>query len=182
MQVCPCYGEPDRQSCKSLVMAAKNQKKKPDPLREALAASFSTPKPVEPAPPESIPTGDLPVQPQGAAGEGTEVPRPSEPAEPQAPAARPPRTEVDTQAPSLDTLPPRPPGVKKTTVSLHANEQDRVDEILDVLYRTKRHRGGFSDAVKIALRLCPLDPEAIADAWEQARAQDLRTVRHRDNS
>jgi hypothetical protein len=181
MQVCPCHEALDRQSCKSLVMAAKNQKKKPDPLREALAASFSTPKPVEPTPPD-IPSGDLPAPPPDTVGEETEVPHPRKPAEPQAPAVPPQRTEVGTRMPSQNTLPPRPPGVKKTTVSLHANEQDRVDEILDVLYRTKRHRGGFSDAVKIALRLCPLDPEAITEAWEQARAQDLRTVRHRDNS
>lgn len=164
-------------------MAAKNQKKKPDALREALAASFFTPKPVEPLPPASVPTDDFPVSPQASEGEGTEVLPPPSQAEPQAPVPPPQRTEIDTRPPNQSTLlPPRPPGVKKTTVSLHANEQDRVDEILDVLYRTKRHRGGFSDAVKIALRLCPLDPDVIAEAWEQARSQDLRTVRHRDNS
>lgn len=75
-----------------------------------------------------------------------------------------------------------PIGVKKTTVSFHASEQSQVDQILDILFRTKRHRGGFSDAIKIALRLCPLDSESIANAWEQARAQDGRVSRHRKKS
>lgn len=73
-------------------------------------------------------------------------------------------------------------GVKKTTVSFHSSEQSQVDEILDALFRTRRHRGGFSDAIKIALRLCPLDDETIAKAWDEARAQDGRVLRHRKNS
>ena len=182
MQVCPCLGGQDWQFCKSHAMAAKNQTKKPDPLREALAASFSTQKPSKPAPPASVPADDSLVPPQVSAGEGMEVPTPPKSAEPNVPVQVPRHTENENRPLNLNDLPPRPAGVKKTTVSLHSNEQDRVDEILDVLYRTKRHRGGFSDAVKIALKLCPLDPEAIAGAWEQARAQDLRTVRHRDNS
>lgn len=73
-------------------------------------------------------------------------------------------------------------GVKKTTVSFHSSEQSQVDQILDALFRTRRHRGGFSDAIKIALRLCPLDDETIAKAWDEARAQDGRVLRHRKNS
>lgn len=73
-------------------------------------------------------------------------------------------------------------GVKKTTVAFHSTDQDRVDAILDILLRLRRHRGGFSDAIKIALRLCPLDDAAIAEAWDQARAQDGRVLRHRKNS
>lgn len=73
-------------------------------------------------------------------------------------------------------------GVKKTTVSFHSSEQSQVDQILDALFRTRRHRGGFSDAIKIALRLCPLDDETIANAWDKARAQDGRVLRHRKNS
>ena len=75
-----------------------------------------------------------------------------------------------------------PGGVKKTTVSFHSSEQSQVDQILDALFRTRRHRGGFSDAIKIALRLCPLDDETIAKAWDEARAQDGRVLRHRKNS
>lgn len=73
-------------------------------------------------------------------------------------------------------------GVKKTTVSFHSSEQSQVDQILDALFRIRRHRGGFSDAIKIALRLCPLDDETIAKAWDEARAQDGRVLRHRKNS
>lgn len=73
-------------------------------------------------------------------------------------------------------------GVKKTTVSFHENEQDKIDLILDALKRSRRHRGGFSDAIKIALRLCSLDDDSIGRAWDEARAQDQRVLRHRRNS
>ena len=71
------------------------------------------------------------------------------------------------------------PGARKTTVSLFAAEHDQVDRILDLLIKARRHRGGFSDAIKIALRLCPLDVKLIGEAWEEARADDKRTVRGR---
>lgn len=77
-----------------------------------------------------------------------------------------------------DPLPPLEfDGVKKTTVSFYAAEQAQVDRILDTLLRARRHRGGFSDAIKIALRLCPIDPAQIAKAWDEARAADRRTTR-----
>jgi hypothetical protein len=68
-------------------------------------------------------------------------------------------------------------GVKKTTVSFYGADQERVDYILDTLLETRRHRGGFSDAIKIALRLCPTDPVAIAKIWDEVRAGDKRTQR-----
>jgi len=68
-------------------------------------------------------------------------------------------------------------GVKKTTVSFYATDQERVDYILDTLLETRRHRGGFSDAIKIALRLCPTDPAAISQIWDEVRAGDKRTQR-----
>ena len=68
--------------------------------------------------------------------------------------------------------------LKKTTVSFQADEQLQIDKILDLLLKVRRHRGGFSDAVKIALRLCPLDGEQIGRAWDMARAEDRRTKRH----
>ena len=68
-------------------------------------------------------------------------------------------------------------GVKKTTVSFYSKDQDRVDYILDTLRAVRRHRGGFSDAIKIALRLCPEDPAAIARAWDDVRSADRRTQR-----
>ena len=64
---------------------------------------------------------------------------------------------------------------KRTTVVFTAVEQAQIDKILGLLLKSKRHRGGFSDAVKIALRLCPLDHEKIGQAWDEARAMDRRT-------
>jgi hypothetical protein len=71
----------------------------------------------------------------------------------------------------------RPKGVVKTTVSFYSVEQDQVDAILGLLLKSRRHRGGFSDAVKIALRLCPLEESRIGKAWDAARALDQRTKR-----
>ena len=69
--------------------------------------------------------------------------------------------------------------LRKTPVSFQAVEQEQIDKILDLLLKCRRHRGGFSDAVKIALRLCPLDPAVIGKAWDEARTQDRRTARPR---
>ena len=77
--------------------------------------------------------------------------------------------------PETQTSLPDFEGVKKTTVSFYATEQAHVDEILDLLLKGRRHRGGFSDAVKIALRLCPKNSEDIGRAWDSARAEDKRT-------
>lgn len=65
--------------------------------------------------------------------------------------------------------------LKRTTVVFTQVEQAQIDKILGLLLKSKRHRGGFSDAVKIALRLCPLDQEKIGQAWDEARAMDRRT-------
>jgi hypothetical protein len=102
---------------------------------------------------------------------------PAKSSKPKGDGTRAPRT---TKAASVveDPLPPLEfDGVKKTTVSFYAAEQAQVDRILDTLLRVRRHRGGFSDAIKIALRLCPIDPAAIAKAWDEARAADRRTTR-----
>jgi hypothetical protein len=64
-------------------------------------------------------------------------------------------------------------------VSFYAAEHDQVDRILDLLIKARRHRGGFSDAIKVALRLCPLDVNLIGEAWDEARATDKRTSRGR---
>jgi hypothetical protein len=74
---------------------------------------------------------------------------------------------------------PRPKGVVKTTVSFYSVEQDQVDAILGLLLKSRRHRGGFSDAVKIALRLCPLEENRIGKAWDAARSLDQRTKRRK---
>lgn len=74
--------------------------------------------------------------------------------------------------------PPEPPAAPprlNATISLHGEEQDKAVRILEILLRSRRKGGGLSDAVKIALQLCPLDPEQIAAAWDRSRAQDGRS-------
>jgi len=147
-------------------MAAKKKPKKTDPMLGALAASFGTPKA---APSENESASAV----EGRVGDEP-IPQAEQTPEPPVQAAR-------------ISAPVSPPetmggGVKKTTVSLHPAEQDTIDLILDALHRSRRHRGGFSDAIKIALRLCTIDDESIAQAWDHARAQDLRIARHRRDS
>lgn len=157
-------------------MAAKKKPKKDDAMLGALAASFGTSKPVLPAA-EPIPEPVTIEEGRGA----DEEPAPAPP--PPVPASEPPPV-VKKPAAKKKELPPIPEnlGVKKTTVSFHPAEQDKIDQILDALLRGRRHRGGFSDAVKIAIRLCPIDLAEIAEAWDQARTQDLRVSRHRKDS
>jgi len=148
--------------------------KKPDPLNDLLAKSFSsTPKGLIPAPmaPQQTPEqesvespsklqSENPETEKGRAGEG-ETPRENP-------------STITTNSENPYPLPDFE-GVKKTTVSFYATEQAHVDEILDMLLKSRRHRGGFSDAVKIALRLCTKSPEEIGKAWDSARAADKRT-------
>ena len=154
-------------------MAAKKKPKKDDAMLGALAASFGTSKPVVPAADPATETGTIE---EGRGGE--------QEAPPVSPAPAPAPPLVTKPAAKKKELPPIPEnfGVKKTTVSFHPAEQDKIDQILDALLRSRRHRGGFSDAIKIALRLCPIDPDEIAEAWDLARAQDLRIARHRKDS
>lgn len=133
--------------------------KKPDSLNALLAASFQAASETPKAPPSM------------EAGEGEGINHDRKPIEdrqekPKAPKKAQPVTEAtDYQF----------EGVKKTTVSFYSTEQAIVDQILDALLKARRHRGGFSDAIKIALRLCPTDPDKIAKAWDAARAADKRT-------
>lgn len=155
-------------------MSAKKNVKKPDPMLGALAASFGAAK-VAPTPEETTAENAQSPAPSNV-GRGGEAPAPAPvpipaPAKPSAPLTKP---APPVEAPGA--------GVKKTTVSFHDNEQDKIDLILDSLRRSRRHRGGFSDAIKVALRLCPLDDESIAQAWDAARSQDLRVARHRRDS
>jgi hypothetical protein len=66
------------------------------------------------------------------------------------------------------------PALTRTTISMKATEQNRVDQILEVLRRCRRSRGGTTEAISIALRLCPLDEEQIGRAWDESRAEDRR--------
>jgi hypothetical protein len=162
--------------------------KKPDPLNALLAASFraSEPTPVEAAPSAASPAPAPlpPVESDEPAPEPSHTEEPSESkassTSENAPVTRKPRAPRAAKAPEPEPLPLYDfEGVKKTTVSFYAAEQAKVDEILDTLLKVRRHRGGFSDAIKIALRLCPIDPQSIATAWDSARASDKRTQRSR---
>ena len=143
----------------------------------ALAASFGTAKPNSGAKETATPEKPEVTLERGGESASEEIPMAPSP-------------ELTTPQPQLSvqaTPPPLNPTpgvgcVKKTTVSFHDTEQHKVDEILDALKRSRRHRGGFSDAIKIALRLCPLDDQAIGAAWDEARAQDQRVLRHRKDS
>ncbi len=163
--------------------------KKPDALSALLAASFKTsePAPVPPhavvPPPISVPPSEAPElaaepDPNGEDEPGVAVPAPIEEVSIKPRVPRKPKP-----APEPEPEPEPPPyefeGCRKTTVSFYATEQAKVDDILDQLLKVRRHRGGFSDAIKIALRLCPIDPQSIASAWDDARAADKRTQRTR---
>lgn len=141
--------------------------KKSDPLNDLLAKSFS-----------AVPKSTGPNSQQSAGGQNN-LPLPDQLNQQK-------REEEQTapvkilhksvgSPPENQTPLPDFEGVKKTTVSFYATEQAHVDEILDLLLKGRRHRGGFSDAVKIALRLCPKNPEDIGRAWDSARAEDKRT-------
>jgi hypothetical protein len=147
--------------------------KKPDPLSDLLAKSFSAaPKPAEAnSQPSAVDQNKLSLpQGEGVPEQLNQQGREEKPT-----------TLSKSSHTSISILPenqtPLPDfeGVKKTTVSFYATEQAHVDEILDLLLKGRRHRGGFSDAVKIALRLCPKNPEDIGRAWDSARAEDKRT-------
>jgi hypothetical protein len=160
--------------------------KKPDPLSDLLAKSFTAPpKPLVASPPP-VPLKQEPRTPEltrEAPEKAPEAPQGVEsisregdakPKADQRPrtAARAPKPD-----PEEDPFVPDFEGVKKTTVSFYATEQAHVDQILDLLLKSRRHRGGFSDAIKIALRLCPMSAEQIGKAWDAARASDKRTQR-----
>jgi hypothetical protein len=160
--------------------------KKPDPLSDLLAKSFTAPpKPLVASPPpvspkqEQLPpelAGEAPEEASSAPQEVESTDREGEtkPRADQRPkaTAKPlkPHPEEDAFVPDFE-------GVKKTTVSFYATEQAHVDQMLDLLLKSRRHRGGFSDAIKIALRLCPMSAEQIGKAWDAARASDKRTQR-----
>lgn len=160
--------------------------KKPDPLSDLLAKSFTAPpKPlVASPPPVSTKQEPLPVEhtreaPEKAPSAPQEVASASREGETKPRTEQRPRAAAKTPKsnPEAEAFVPDFEGVKKTTVSFYATEQAQVDQILDLLLKSRRHRGGFSDAIKIALRLCPMSAEQIGKAWDAARASDKRTQR-----
>ena len=96
----------------------------------------------------------------------------------------------NTPAPKIQKPPvvqkatPKPATPKKAedkiipaTVSLRSSEHDLADGILSAL-RKAGVRGNFTDAIKVALRLCQTDnAEALKEAYEAGRAGDGRRKR-----
>lgn len=91
------------------------------------------------------------------------------------PPSPPPPVSGAVPPPPMEGPPPALPARLTATISLHGEEQEKAVKILEVLLKLRRKGGGLSDAVKIALQLCPLDPEQIEAAWERSRAQDGRS-------
>lgn len=153
--------------------------KKPDPLSALLAASFkSEPAPALIAVSESVSNPEV-VQPAPPPADPT--PMAEIPSAPEADEASKPKAQRKARAAKVvDMTPPELEGARKTTISFSAAEQERIDMILDTLIRTRRHRGGFSDAIKVALRLVSDDAAQITQAWDEVRAADRRTTRHQE--
>ena len=90
----------------------------------------------------------------------------------------PPNSLKESSAPLKAT--PQPAAVDenavlvRTSVTMKATELGLVEQILDVLKGCRRHRGGLTEAINIALRLCPLDSTLIGQAWDEYRLTDLR--------
>lgn len=154
--------------------------KKPDPLSALLAASFKN----EPAPAPAVVSEPVP---ELQAQEPTPPPADLDPAPAVETVAAAPETEEAGKPKSarkprtskvVDMTPPEFDGARKTTISFSAPEQEKIDMILDILIRTRRHRGGFSDAIKVALRMATEDAAQITQAWDEVRASDRRTTRH----
>ena len=62
----------------------------------------------------------------------------------------------------------------RATIALKPNEAQKAEQILDLLMKSRKRRGGMSEAISIALRLCPLDVDQIGRASDENRASDRR--------
>ena len=66
------------------------------------------------------------------------------------------------------------PKTKRSTIAFHSADLVRIGSILDNLLDGSGKRGTLSDAVKIALALCPLDRKKITKTFEHIQGQDGR--------
>jgi hypothetical protein len=128
---------------------------KPNPLADALKASFVSPPPAH--------------TPEPAISSAKEEPKPVAPA----PAATKPRVQAKAKVEPV----PVARGVVKTTVSYYPGDMEVIDEILDLLYQARRKRGGISDAMKIALRLCKPSAESVGRVFDTLKEDDLRRTK-----
>ncbi len=153
------------------------------PTMAKRASAKSSPKPAKSGRVANAPTAKSPPPASARKARVSPAKAAPQPAQKRAKPAKP--KQVDSQAPPPQEPPSSPEpiyeysGARKTTVSFYPAEHDQVDRILDLLIKARRHRGGFSDAIKVALRLCPLDVKLIGEAWDEARAADKRTSRGR---
>jgi len=137
----------------------KQKKAKRDNLDDALAASFAAPPKKKATATKKEPVAA--PDPEPVAAPVVETPEPEAKVE-----------EKPAKPKSVGT-------VKKSTISLYPHELDVVDRILDQLRDEGRVRGGLTDAVRVALRLCPTDPKEVYKAWETSKQDDGRVVRHK---
>jgi hypothetical protein len=155
--------------------------KKPTMAKQAPAKS--NPKPAKSGRLAKAPTAKSPLQASARRAKASRGKPAPQPAKKRAKTAEPKQVASPAPPPQEPPSSPEPiyeySGARKTTVSFYAAEHDQVDRILDLLIKARRHRGGFSDAIKVALRLCPLDVNLIGEAWDEARATDKRTSRGR---
>ena len=63
---------------------------------------------------------------------------------------------------------------KKASILLTCDDQNHIEEILDALYQNTGDRGSLSQALRIALELCPRDPKRIEKAFNIVRKKDKR--------
>ena len=66
------------------------------------------------------------------------------------------------------------PKTKRSTIAFHSADLVRIGSILDTLLDGSGKRGTLSDAVKVALALCPLDRTKITKTFEYIQEQDGR--------
>ena len=68
------------------------------------------------------------------------------------------------------------PERKKATIMLTRDDQNHIEEILDILYQHAGERGNLSQALRIALELCPRDHKRIQKAFNTASKKDRRIL------
>ena len=72
---------------------------------------------------------------------------------------------------------PDPGKLVRATIALKPSEVQKAEQILDLLMSSRKRRGSMSEAISIALRLCPLDGDQIGSASDENRAADRRKIR-----
>lgn len=62
----------------------------------------------------------------------------------------------------------------KVSISLYSGEIQIAERIMDSVKQTKGKRIGMSEAIRIAVQLCPDDNKRIGQTFDHVRAEDRR--------